>query len=132
MPPRFGRVATAVGYAVTTLGFGIMINPTWAALPGYVFLGLVVGAIVTFSGPFPALTPILPTLSAMVVTLLATWFVADTANDGLLRVISPALVATLPGMSLTTGAMGWPAHQIISGSGRLMYGISQLGCWCSA
>lgn len=127
MPPRFGRVATAVGYAVTTLGFGIMINPTWAALPGYVFLGLVVGAIVTFSGPFPALTPILPTLSAMVVTLLATWFVADTANDGLLRVISPALVATLPGMSLTTGAMELASSQIISGSGRLMYGISQLG-----
>lgn len=126
MPPRFGRVTTAVGYTVTTLGFGIMINPTWAALPGYVFLGLVVGAIVTFGGPFPALTPILPTLSAMVVTLLATWFVADTANDGLLRVISPALVATLPGMSLTTGAMELASSQIISGSGRLMYGISQL------
>ena len=126
MPPRFGRVATALGYAITTLGFGIMINPTWASLPGYVFLGLVVGAIVTFGGPFPSLAPILPTLSALVVTLLATWFVADTANDGLLRVISPALVATLPGMSLTTGAMELADSQIISGSSRLMYGISQL------
>ena len=126
MPPRFGRVATTLGYALTTLGFGIMINPTWAALPGYVFLGLVVGMIVTFGGSLPSLAPILPTLSAFVVTLLATWFVADTANDGLLRVISPALVATLPGMSLTTGAMELADSQIISGSSRLMYGISQL------
>ena len=126
MPPRFGRFTTTLGYALTTLGFGIMINPTWAALPGYVFLGLVVGAIITFGGPFPSLTPILPTLSALVVTLLAIWFVADTANDGLLRVISPALVATLPGMSLTTGAMELADSQIISGSSRLMYGISQL------
>ena len=114
MPPRFGRFATAIGYAITALGFGIMINPTWAALPGYLFLGLVVGLIVAFGGQSPALIPILPTLSAFVVTLLATWFVANTAHDGLLRVISPALVATLPGMALTTGAM------------ELIYGISQL------
>ncbi|MCB0924842.1 MAG: threonine/serine exporter family protein [Mycobacterium sp.] len=126
MPPRFGRVSTVLGYALTTLGFGIMINPTWASLPGYVFLGLVVGTIVTFGGPFPSLAPILPTLSALVVTLLATWFVADAANDGLLRVISPALVATLPGMSLTTGAMELAGSQIISGASRLMYGVSQL------
>jgi uncharacterized membrane protein YjjP (DUF1212 family) len=126
LPARYGRGVTALGYAVTTLGFGIMINPTWAALPGYLFLGLVVGAIVSYGAPFPSLTPILPTLSALVVTLLATWFVADTANDGLLRVISPALVATLPGMSLTIGAMELAASQIISGSSRLMYGISQL------
>ena len=59
-------------------------------------------------------------------TLLAIWFVADTANDGLLRVITPALVATLPGMSLTTGAMELSGSRIIAGSSRLVYGISQL------
>jgi len=126
MPPRFGRFTTAIGYAITTLGFGIMINPTWATLPGYLFLGLVVGMIVSYGGRFPSLTPILPTLSALVVTLLATWFVAAAVDDGLLRVISPALVATLPGMALTTGAMELADSQIISGSSRLIYGISQL------
>lgn len=126
MQPKYGRFAMTLGYAVTTLGFGMMINPTWASLPGYFFLGLVVGAIVMFSAPMPSLTPILPTLCALVVTLLATWFVADTANDGLLRVISPALVATLPGMALTTGAMELASSQVISGSSRLMYGIAQL------
>lgn len=126
MPTRFGRLTTIGGYAITTVGFGVMINPTWASLPGYLFLGLVVGAIVTLAAPLPSLTPILPTLCAAVVTLLATWFVADTANDGLLRVISPALVATLPGMALTTGAMELASSQLISGSSRLVYGISQL------
>ena len=126
MPPRFGRFTTAIGYAITTLGFGIMINPSWATLPGYLFLGLVVGLIVSYGGRFPSLTPILPTLSALVVTLLATWFVVAAADDGLLRVISPALVATLPGMALTTGAMELADSQIISGSSRLIYGISQL------
>ena len=126
MPPRFGGLATIVGYAVTTVGFGMVINPTWSALPGYLFLGLVVGAIVQMSRPYPSLTPILPTLAAMVVTIMAIEFVDATANDGLLRVISPALVATLPGMSLTIGAMELASSQIVSGSSRLVYGMSQL------
>ena len=124
--PRDGSTATVVGYAVTTVGFGMVINPTWSALPAYLFLGLVVGAIVAMSGPLPSLTPILPTVSALTVTLLAIWFVDATAHDGLLRVISPALVATLPGMSLTIGAMELASAQIVSGASRLIYGISQL------
>lgn len=127
MPARFGTLATIGGYAVTTVGFGMVINPTWDALPGYLFLGLVVGAVVQMSRPYPSLTPILPTLAALIATVLAVKFVAAAANDGLLRVISPALVATLPGMSLTIGAMELASSQIVSGSSRLVYGLSQLG-----
>ncbi len=124
--PRFGGISTILGYAVTTVGFGMVINPTWAALPGYLLLGLVVGVIVQLSRPFPSLTPVLPTIAAAVVTVMAIDFVDATANDGLLRVISPALVATLPGMSLTIGAMELASSQIIAGSSRLVYGMSQL------
>lgn len=126
LPPRFGPLATIAGYAVTTVGFGMVINPTWAALPAYLFLGLVVGGIVQMSRPFPSLIPVLPTLAAMVVTILAIKFIDATAHDGLLRVISPALVATLPGMSLTIGAMELASSQVVSGSSRLVYGLSQL------
>ncbi|MEU0499220.1 threonine/serine exporter family protein [Mycobacterium sp. NPDC006124] len=126
MKPRFGPVVTVFGYTVTTLGFGMVINPTWASLWGYVFLGAVVGAIVMLGRPFPTLTAVLPTLAAAVVTLLATWFVADAANDGLLRVISPPLVALLPGLALTIGAMELASAQMVSGATRLMYGVMQL------
>ena len=73
MPPRFGPVTTVIGYIITTLGFGMVINPTWASLWGYVFLGAVVGAIVMLGRPFPTLNAVLPTLAAAVVTTLATW-----------------------------------------------------------
>ena len=126
MPPRFGPVVTVIGYTITTLGFGMVINPTWASLWGYVFLGAVVGAIVMLGRPFPTLGAVLPTLAAAVVTLLATWFVADAANDGLLRVISPPLVAMLPGLALTIGAMELASSQMISGATRLIYGLTQL------
>jgi len=124
--PRFGPVATTLGYAIAAVGFGMVINPTWASLPGYLFLGLVVGGIVQIGRPFPGLGPVLPTLSALIVTLLATWFVADTAHDGLLRVIAPALVASLPGMALTIGAIELATSQIIAGASRLVYGLAQL------
>jgi uncharacterized membrane protein YjjP (DUF1212 family) len=126
-PPRFGAVLTTLGYAVTTVGFGMVIQPSWRALLAHLFLGLVVGVIVLLNRPLPNLAPILPTLSAVVVTLLGTWFVADVAHDGLLRVISPALIATLPGMALVVGAIELASAKIISGASRLLYGIAQLG-----
>ncbi len=126
-PPRFGSVATILGYALTTVGFGMMTEPSWRALSAHLFLGLVVGLIVQIGRPLPTLTPILPTLSAVVVTLLATWFVADVAHDGLLRVISPALIATLPGMALVVGSIELASGRIVSGASRTVYGIAQLG-----
>jgi uncharacterized membrane protein YjjP (DUF1212 family) len=126
-PTRFGPVVTVIGYVITTLGFGMVINPTWDSLWGYVFLGAVVGVIVMLGRPFPALNAVLPTVAAAVVTMLATWFVADAANDGLLRVISPALVALLPGLALTIAAMELASSHVISGSTRLIYGVAQLG-----
>ncbi|MET0898569.1 MAG: threonine/serine exporter family protein [Mycobacterium sp.] len=126
-PPRFGPVIGVVGYAITTLGFGLVMNPTWASLWGYVFLGTVVGIIVVAARPYPSLRPVVPPLSALVVTLLATWFVADAANDGLLRVITPALVAVLPGIALTIGALELASSAIIAGSSRVVFGVTQLG-----
>jgi uncharacterized membrane protein YjjP (DUF1212 family) len=127
LKPRFGPIATTLGYAVATVGFGMVVYPTWASLPAYLFLGLVVGAIVQISRPFPPLAPVLPVVAAMTATVLATWFVADTAHDGLLRVITPALVAMLPGISLTVSAVELAGGQIISGSSRLVYAVAQLG-----
>ena len=124
---RFGSLATTLGYALTTVGFGMVVEPTWRALLAHLFLGLVVGLIVQLSRPFPSLTPILPTLSAVVVTLLATWFVADVADDGLLRIISPALIAMLPGMALVIGAIELAGGRIVSGASRTVYALAQLG-----
>ena len=44
----------------------MVIDATWKALLAHLFLGLVVGLIIQISRPFPSLTPILPTLSAVV------------------------------------------------------------------
>ena len=127
LPPRFGPIPSMLGYAAATVGFGMVIYPTWPSLTAYLILGLIVGAIVQLARPFPALVTILPVVAAMVVTVLATWFLADTAHDGLLRVITPALVAMLPGISLTVSAVELAGGQIVSGASRLVYALAQLG-----
>lgn len=126
LPPRFGLLMTVVGYGLTTIGFGMAVNPTWTGVSGYAFLGVVVGLIVVATRPFPALAPIVPTLSAMVVTILATLFVADAANEGMLRIISPALVTLLPGVPMTIGAMELARSEVVAGATRLIYGAVQL------
>lgn len=126
LPPRFGALMTVLGYALTTVGFGMSVNPTWTGVSGYAFLGVVVGLIIVATRPFPALEPILPTLSAMVVTILATLFVSDAANEGMLRIISPALVTLLPGVPMTIGAMELARSEVVAGASRLIYGSVQL------
>jgi uncharacterized membrane protein YjjP (DUF1212 family) len=126
MPPRFGPVVSILGHILATIGFGLVVTPTWAALPGFALLGAVVGAALTLRRPLPALAPVLPTLAAMIVTVMATLFLPDTAHDGLLKVITPALVALLPGLSLNTGVMELAAGEVVAGASRLMYGLAQL------
>lgn len=126
-PPRFGPLVTTLGYALTAVGFGMVIDPSWKGTLAHLGLGLVVGLIVQIARPYPNLGPILPTLSALVVTLLASWFVADVADDGLLRVISPPLIATLPGMALAVGAIELAGGRIVSGASRTVYGLAQMG-----
>ena len=125
--PRFGFVLTVLGYALTTVGFGMVIAPSWNAVVPHLFLGVVVGLIFRSSQRVPGLTPILPTVSAVVVTVLATWFVADVAHAGLLRVISPSLVATLPGTALVIGAIELAGGRIVSGASRTVYALAQFG-----
>ena len=74
----------------------IVVVPLCVGLWWHAALGLVVGTILAAGAAFPSLSAIVPTLAATTVTVLASWFIADAANDDLMRVIGPSLVALLP------------------------------------
>lgn len=126
MKPRFGPVITVIGYAITTVGFGLVTDPTWRLLAAYAVLGAVVGIIELLGRPFPQLAPVLPTAAATVVTILAITIAPAGGDSGLLRLIGPALVAILPGIPLTLGAMELAGSSIVAGASRLVYGVVQL------
>ncbi len=126
LPRRFGPATTIFGHAMATIGFGMMLNPTWAALPAYALLGAVVGSVLVIAPRFPGLVTIQATVSALLVTVLAGAFLADVAGDGMLRIIAPPLIALLPGFALTTGAIELASGQMIAGASRLVYGGAQV------
>lgn len=126
-PPRFGSILTTMGYALLTVGFGLMLNPTVTALPVYVVLGLIVGMIVTIGNRTRTLSLILPVATAFAVTLLITLFVRPLVHDDALRLVAPALVGFLPGLTLTIAAVELTSGQVMAGASRLVYGIARLG-----
>ncbi|CQA06067.1 Uncharacterized conserved protein [Mycobacteroides abscessus] len=60
------------------------------------------------------------------VTVISTLIVANVPSEGLARVLAPALIAVLPGMTLTIGALELTSTQLMAGSTRIVYGIAQL------
>lgn len=126
MRPRFGHLAEILGYVITTVGFGVLINPTWTAVPWYALLGAIAVAIVVLAKPLPGLSAGVPAVAAFVVTVLAATFITGATDSALLHVVSPPLVALLPGLALTIGAMELASAELIAGASRVVYGLTQL------
>jgi uncharacterized membrane protein YjjP (DUF1212 family) len=124
--PRRGPVAIVAGTLLLTVGFGLLLNPTAAALPAYAVLGTFVGILVVLAQRRPSLATLMPVVAAFLVTLVATQFLAEFVGDDALRVIAPALVTFFPGLTLTIAAMELTSNQVVSGGSRLVYGIAQL------
>ncbi len=124
--PRRGPVAIVAGTLLLTVGFGLLLNPTAAALPAYAVLGTFVGILVVIGLRWPGLGTLMPVVAAFLVTLVATQFLAEFVGDDALRVIAPALVTFFPGLTLTIAAMELTSNQVVSGGSRLVYGIAQL------
>lgn len=124
---RFGAVLGIFGHTLLTVGFGLVLNPTASALPVYVILGVVVGAVVRFGSRFRTLSLILPVATAFVVTLLVEVLARPIVHDDVLRLVAPSLLSFLPGLTLTIAAVELTAGQVIAGASRMVYGIARLG-----
>ncbi|MFB8387299.1 threonine/serine exporter ThrE family protein [Microbacterium sp. NPDC055910] len=126
-PPRFGSILTVIGYALLTVGFGLVLNPTVTALPVYVVLGVIVGAIVFIGARIPTLSLLLPVATAFTVTLLISLLVRPLVHDDVLRLVAPSLVSFLPGLTLTIAAVELTSGQVMAGASRLVFGLARLG-----
>lgn len=127
MPARFGPWTAIAGHTVLTLGFGMVLNPTLAALPVYVLLGALVGTIVVFASRAATLALLLPILTSFAITSLAILVASPLTGEDPIRLVTPALVSFLPGYTLTLAAIELTSSQVVAGASRMVYGIAQLG-----
>ena len=79
--PRFGPVVTVLGHSVLSVGFGLTLHPTAAALPAYAVLGLVVGVFVLAARRVPTLASAAPVAAAFLVTVLTTRLLSNGIGD---------------------------------------------------
>lgn len=126
MKPRFNWFLHLVGQVIMTVAIGLLINPAWPAIPAYVILGLIVGVLQLLGDRVSTLSIAMPVLCAMVVTVVASAFLSGLTHEVPVRLIAPALVTFLPGGTLTIAALELTRDEVIAGSSRLIYGISQL------
>lgn len=126
MPRQMSPAVSVLGYAVLTVGLGLLQHPTFKAMAGWALLGLGVGVLRLVATRFPILATALPVVAAAAVT-----FVAMRWSESLLRMtpgelIIPPLIAFLPGGLLTLGTIELARGSTISGLARLAQGVNVL------
>lgn len=122
MPNRHGLLVRVLGYAVATLGVGLVMDPALELLPWYLALGTLVAMMQAGAARVPGLSSVLPVLAAAAVSAIAF---AEYAQAPLQALIPP-LVAFLPGSLMTSGTVDLASEEIVTGSSRFTAGLLQL------
>ncbi|MDR6972681.1 threonine/serine exporter family protein [Leifsonia shinshuensis] len=125
--PRFGSAVRIAGHTLLSLGFGMVLDPVAAAIPVYLIFGLLVGVIVEFGSRVRTLALLLPTVTAFGMTAVAGGLVAPMIDEDPVRLVAPALVSFIPGLTMTLAAVELTSAQVVAGASRLVYGAAQLG-----
>ncbi len=124
--PRFGAVVGVVASGVLTVGLGLLLNPTASALPAFLIIGFLVGALRWWAAREPMLAPVLPVVAAAVVTAVVFQWVAPALDSPPLEIVIPCLVTFLPGAALTMATVELSTGDMLAGSARLVYGLERL------
>ena len=124
--PRFGGVVRILASGVLTVGLGLMLNPTVSALPAFLLIGFLVGALRWWSERDAMLALVLPVFAAAVVTAVVFHWVAPALDSPPLDIVIPSLVIFLPGAALTMATVELSTGDMLAGSARLVYGLERL------
>lgn len=124
--PRLPSWLRVVGTSVMVLGLGLLLNPTAAALPAYLALGVLVGVLTLWGERSHAVAVVLPMLTAAVVTWLVFRLSEPVLGSAPLDIVIPTLVTLLPGAALTMATIELASGSMLSGSARLVYGLERL------
>jgi len=116
-------IKTISGYALFSIGLGMLFLPTFNGLFFCGALGAIAGLILAYSEDKPKLTLILPVLTAFVVSTIFFFGFKQGIVNGSLTIMVPALAYFIPGAVLSTGMFEMAANNLVSGAARLVQGV---------
>ena len=122
MPNRHRLRVRVLGYAIATLGIGLVMDPAAELLPWYVALGALVALMQAGASRVPGLSSVLPVIAAAAVSAIAFTVYAQAP----LQALIPPLIAFLPGSLMTSGTVDLASEEIVTGSSRFTAGLLQL------
>ncbi len=123
---RFGKIGMLIGYIFFAVGLGMLLQPTPQQLIASGVLGFLIGILLIFTQNKPRLALIKPVIGSFLISILFFWAVKNGFLAGSMLLIIPALAYFLPGATLTTGMFELASGDLISGSSRVIYGITIL------
>ncbi|WP_193047441.1 threonine/serine exporter family protein [Mycolicibacterium baixiangningiae] len=126
-PMRYPAWIGVIGYALQSAGLSLVLQPAPLTLLLAVIFGAVVGVLCEVARHSDALSQLLPTVCAFVVSLAAFTAVEHLhLGDASLRALAPPLAAFLPGAAITLAVIELSTRQMVSGASRLVAGFMRI------
>lgn len=126
-PRRYPIWVSVLGYGIQSAGLALVLEPTPLNVLAATVLGVLVGCLWATGQRFSGLGPLLPALSAFVVTAICIIGMRHFGIDHLgLRALIPPLAMFLPGAAITLAAIELTSRDVISGASRLIAGFVQI------
>jgi uncharacterized membrane protein YjjP (DUF1212 family) len=126
MPHRFRAATVIAGYFLSSIGLTLLYRPDLLSLVVTGAAGILVGAMTLWFEGRPRFKLLLPVIAAFVVSTVIFNLAETGLLEGSATLIVPPLITFLPGAVLTTGMIELASMNILSGSARLMYGLTTL------
>ncbi len=124
--PRFGPLIVILGYILSCVGLTLLFRPDLPSLVVTGIAGILVGLLTLFFRWQPRFDLLLPITAAIIVSTLTF----ETTHQGYIfgpaNLLITPLIIFLPGALLTTGMIELASKHIISGSSRIIYGVTVL------
>ena len=117
---------TVLAYTAMTVALCLVLEPSARDAAISAAFGALVGTILLVTRGRPALTPLVPILSATVVSALAFEAVQHGFADPGLRALIAPLVTFLPGSVLTSATVELASGEMVAGASRLVFGGVQM------
>lgn len=124
--PRYPTWSTFPSLVAIAVGIALVLQPNWASILLTAASSSMVWVLMQVARVSRLVRTLLPTIAALLVSLLVFGAAAADLVEGPLRTTLPSLAVLLPGALLVTGMSELAAGHMQAGTARLVYGSAQL------
>ena len=125
-PNPYGKVLSFLAFGASSGAFAMLMHTSWNDVFWATLLGFIVCTFVFWAERSKRVTEMLEPLSALICALLASLITNFDPYVNMPIVVLSAIIAFIPGLSLTLGLSELASRHLISGTARIMDAIMVL------